>query len=80
MKMTYFFDDHENGKSQYLSHAFLPKSIVTNGSFIGLAQTTHNDVKHLLNENLYPRYSQDCSDPTTQVNFFVVFGVLFSGW
>lgn len=25
------------------------------------------------------RYSRDCSDPLIQVNFFVVFGVLFSG-
>ena len=26
-----------------------------------------------------PRYSRDCSDPLVQVNFFIVFGVLFSG-
>ena len=58
---------------------FLVHSIVTNGTFIGLAATTYSDVKNLLNTNLYPRYSQDCSDPATQVNFFVVFGVLFSG-
>ena len=58
---------------------FFASSIVTNGTFIGLAATTYSDVKILLNANLYPRYTQDCSDPATQVNFFVVFGVLFSG-
>lgn len=30
-------------------------------------------------ENLYPKFSRDCSDPSVEVNFFVVFGVLFSG-
>lgn len=44
-----------------------------NGSFYGMMKN-----KHFWKENLYPDFKQDCSDPSMPINFFAVFGVLFS--
>ena len=54
-------------------------TLTTNGTFTGLFHTTTNTLHTLLESNFYPRYTRDCSDPTLSVNFFIVFGVLFSG-
>ena len=44
-----------------------------NGSFYGIMK-----YKHFWKENLYPDFQQDCSDPSMPINFYIVFGVLFS--
>ena len=46
----------------------------TNGTFYGMTHTP----KHVWKENLYPNFKQDCSDPSMPINFYIVFGVLFS--
>ena len=57
---------------------------IINGTFEGLLWSSHHNssIMSLLNQNLYPKYVRDCSadDPSdVQLNFFIVFGVLFSG-
>ena len=50
-----------------------------NGTFTGLGDSSPEIVLANLKENLEPSYDFDCSDANAEVNFFVVFGVLFSG-
>ena len=56
---------------------------IINGTFEGLLSYHHSNssqtIMSLLNQNLYPKYARDCSDPSVELNFFIVFGVLFSG-
>ena len=55
-------------------------TIITNGTFEGLSHSNSQTILSLLYQNLYPKYARDCSDPSvTELNFFIVFGVLFSG-
>ena len=65
------------------SYSFTFNSTLTNntvvGNFTGLAYSDLNTLTSLWSSNLYPSYSQDCEDPDSQVDFFKVFGVLFSG-
>ena len=49
------------------------------GRFIGLGANSLRGVSDLWEENLWPSYKQDCQDATSEINFFEVFGVLFSG-
>merc|ERR1711962_1098069 len=49
------------------------------GKFIGLGANSLKGVFDLWEENLWPSYKQDCQDATSEINFFEVFGVLFSG-
>ena len=49
------------------------------GHFYGLAASNLTKVTELWSANLYPSYKQDCQDPGNRVDFFTVFGVLFSG-
>eukprot|EP00095_Tigriopus_kingsejongensis_P007902 snap_masked-scaffold132_size323655-processed-gene-1.0 protein:Tk07902 transcript:snap_masked-scaffold132_size323655-processed-gene-1.0-mRNA-1 annotation:"solute carrier family 12 member 9" len=49
------------------------------GTFIGFAGASSDYIKETFTANLYPRFEFDCSDPLAEVNFFTVFGVLFSG-
>ena len=49
------------------------------GNFSGLANSDLATLSRLWSANLYPSYSQDCEDPESKVDFFTVFGVLFSG-
>ena len=48
------------------------------GKFIGLGANSLKGVSDLWEENLWPSYKQDCQDATSEINFFEVFGVLFS--
>ena len=49
------------------------------GQFVGFAATDAATVGNFFTDNLYPKFEFDCSDPAAEVNFFTVFGVLFSG-
>jgi len=52
---------------------------IINGTFSGLAHSNLSTVSALWSANLYPNYMQDCQDHDAKVDFFTVFGVLFSG-
>ena len=49
------------------------------GSFRGLASHSLEEVADIWQSNLWPSYQQDCQDTASKVDFFTVFGVLFSG-
>ena len=49
------------------------------GHFHGLTAPNGTIVNEFWNANLYPHYTQDCADASSKVDFFTVFGVLFSG-
>ena len=49
------------------------------GHFHGLTAPNGSIVTEFWNANLYPQYTQDCENAGTKVDFFTVFGVLFSG-
>eukprot|EP00092_Neocalanus_flemingeri_P009879 GFUD01010648.1.p1 GENE.GFUD01010648.1~~GFUD01010648.1.p1 ORF type:complete len:926 (+),score=262.27 GFUD01010648.1:182-2959(+) len=52
---------------------------VVNGTFTGLSHSNLSSISALWSANLYPNYLQDCQDQNAKVDFFTVFGVLFSG-
>jgi len=52
---------------------------IINGTFSGLAHSNLSTISSMWSQNLYPNYHQDCQDPDAKVDFFTVFGVLFSG-
>ncbi len=52
---------------------------VTNGTFTGLAASSKEIIMNNFLANLDPEFSFDCSDPMEKVDFFIVFGVMFSG-
>ncbi len=52
---------------------------VANGTFTGFAASSGEIIADNFFANLDPEFSFDCSDPKAKVDFFVVFGVLFSG-
>ena len=52
---------------------------LVNGTFIGLAANTLSGISELWKSNFDGTYQQDCSDPNAPVDFFTVFGVVFSG-
>ena len=54
-------------------------SSIVVGKFVGLGGNSLKGVGELWMENLLPNYEQDCQDATSEVDFFTVFGVLFSG-
>ena len=49
------------------------------GNFVGIASNTYDGIDQLLQENLYGGYGRDCSNSEAEVDFFTVFGVVFSG-
>ena len=49
------------------------------GTFTGLTHSNWQTISSLVSSNLYPNYQQDCQDHEAKVDFFTVFGVLFSG-
>jgi len=49
------------------------------GNFTGLSKNSMHGISKLWEQNLYPNFQQDCQDPDAEVDFFKVFGVLFSG-
>ena len=49
------------------------------GTFTGLYHSNLSSISALWSANLYPNYQQDCQDHDAKVDFFTVFGVLFSG-
>lgn len=55
------------------------ENIIVNGSFTGLLHNDLSGIKDLWDSNLWPNYLQDCQDSNAKVDFFTVFGVLFSG-
>ena len=57
---------------EYVSKEF--QNCTLNGTFFGVMRMGH----HFWNENLYPDFKQDCSDSSMPINFYTVFGVLFS--
>lgn len=69
------------------SYAALNNSHI--GIFKGLSNNNHSGIEEMWKENWGASYSQDCSDPQAQVawgshllvqvDFFTVFGVVFSG-
>lgn len=62
------------------NNSILPNCTVSvNGTFTGFLASDLTTVESLFQANLLPRYARDCSDATTEVSFFTVFGVLFSG-
>ena len=80
-EMTFTFEE-ETCKLVKTSNQSLVENcsqILTNGTFAGLSIISHQEMQSLFLSHLYPRYSRDCSDPSVEVNFFIVFGVLFSG-
>jgi len=52
---------------------------VVNGTFTGLTHSNLSTISTLWSSNLYPNYQQDCQQHDAKVDFFTVFGVLFSG-
>jgi len=52
---------------------------LVNGTFIGLSDNTLGGISDLWNSNFDGTYQQDCSNPDAPVDFFTVFGVVFSG-
>ena len=54
-------------------------SQIVHAHFSGLSHSNLSTIYSLWQSNLYPNYSQDCEDPGGKVDFFTVFGVLFSG-
>ena len=50
-----------------------------NGTFIGIAEITFAEMEKNLKDNWNPKLGFDCSTGSTQVTFFEVFAVLFSG-
>ena len=54
-------------------------SELVSGHFYGLSYSNHSTLSSLWHSNLYPSYAQDCENPEAKVDFFTVFGVLFSG-
>jgi len=54
-------------------------TMVINGTFAGLTHSNWETISSLVSANLYPNYQQDCQDHEAKVDFFTVFGVLFSG-
>jgi len=74
--------------SFFLDHSYtIPYNItrdqnttqIINGTFNGLAHSDWSAISSLMSTNLYPNYLQDCQDHDAKVDFFTVFGVLFSG-
>jgi len=74
--------------SFFLDHSYnIPYNItidqnttqIINGTFTGLAHSDWSSISSLMSDNLYPNYQQDCQDHDAKVDFFTVFGVLFSG-
>lgn len=74
--------------SFFLDHSYsIPYNItidqnttqVVNGTFTGLAHSDWSSISTMWSANLYPNYMQDCQDHDAKVDFFTVFGVLFSG-
>jgi len=55
------------------------KTEIVYGHFHGFTASNMTTVSNLWYSNLYPNYAQDCSNPGAKVDFFTVFGVLFSG-
>jgi len=49
------------------------------GNFTGLSHNSWGGISQVWQDNLYPNFEQDCQDPDAEVDFFKVFGVLFSG-
>ena len=54
-------------------------SALVTGHFYGLAASNLTTVTQLWTDNLWPSYERDCQTPGNKVDFFTVFGVLFSG-
>ena len=52
---------------------------LVNGSFVGISSNSYDGINMLFQENLYGGYKRDCSDSEASVDFFTVFGVVFSG-
>ena len=84
ISITSFFQDLSvTEEFEYVSKEFqyckgekvpLNCTITVNGTFFGVTRFGH----HFWNENLYPDFEQDCSDSSMPINFYTVFGVLFS--
>jgi len=55
------------------------KTEVVFGHFHGFTASNMTTISNLWYSNLYPNFSQDCSNPDAKVDFFTVFAVLFSG-
>ncbi|XP_059082779.1 solute carrier family 12 member 9-like [Tigriopus californicus] len=49
------------------------------GTFMGFMAASPEYISDTFEANLDPKFEFDCSDPMAEVNFFTVFGVLFSG-
>ena len=52
---------------------------LVNGSFIGISSNSYHGIDQLFQANLLGGYKRDCSDSQAHVDFFTVFGVVFSG-
>ena len=52
---------------------------LVNGSFIGISSNSYDGIDQLFQANLLGGYKRDCSDSQAHVDFFTVFGVVFSG-
>ena len=50
-----------------------------NGTFTGIFSLHPSEISENFMANIAPKFAFDCSDPTREVNFATVFGVLFSG-
>ena len=49
------------------------------GSFVGISSNSYEGINQLLQANLLGGYDRDCSNSEAEVDFFTVFGVVFSG-
>ncbi|QQP51146.1 solute carrier family 12 member 9 [Caligus rogercresseyi] len=54
-------------------------TLSTQGSFTGIGAWNETLIIQNFYDNLYPKYEYDCSESDKSLNFFVIFGVLFSG-
>ena len=75
---SFFLDSTVERQFNVSSSTGNGSSIVV-GKFVGLGGNSLKGVGELWMENLLPNYEQDCQDATSEVDFFTVFGVLFSG-
>ena len=74
-----FFLDTSYTISYNVTSASENSSEMVYGHFYGLSYSNISTLSSLWHSNLYPSYAQDCENPEAKVDFFTVFGVLFSG-
>ncbi|CAB4068713.1 SLC12A9 [Lepeophtheirus salmonis] len=54
-------------------------TLTSTGKFTGIGSWNETILVQNFYDNLYPKYEYDCSGSDKSLNFFIIFGVLFSG-